>query len=177
MIVPAFVALEALHLFEADARRRITGRPKKEKVSADLPTLSEAPGKPKGKKARDDAAAAVAVSGRLVRKVQAVLLTRAGLSTRAVGEALGYSEAQVRNDVHDDISAHLTEGLLLDALDGLRLLVGGPAHSDAASGLGLGTPVVRTLGKLFRGLLGLGLHSGLHPFGGLGRFEGFESGA
>lgn len=50
-----------------------------------------------------------------VRKVKALLLTRAGWSTRQIGTALGINASTVLRDVKDDILQHLTEDLLREA--------------------------------------------------------------
>jgi transcriptional regulator with XRE-family HTH domain/uncharacterized ParB-like nuclease family protein len=56
---------------------------------------------------------------RIVRKVKALLLTRAGWSARAVAEYLGVGTATAFEDVKSDISEHITEDLLREALIGL----------------------------------------------------------
>lgn len=56
---------------------------------------------------------------RLIRKVRAVLLTRAGYTNVAAAELLGVAEGSVRSDVKDDISATLAEDVLTEALDGM----------------------------------------------------------
>lgn len=56
---------------------------------------------------------------REIRKVRALLLTRAGWSNRKAALALGVDESVVRADVKDDISPHLTEDLLREAAEGL----------------------------------------------------------
>jgi hypothetical protein len=55
-----------------------------------------------------------------VRKVQALLLTRAGQSTRDVAKILSVDHATVVRDVNDDILHHPTEDYLRTALDGLE---------------------------------------------------------
>lgn len=54
---------------------------------------------------------------RLIRRVRSVLLTRAGYSNRAAAEVLGCAESVVREDVKADISAHLAEDVLAEALE------------------------------------------------------------
>jgi Domain of unknown function (DUF4326) len=66
---------------------------------------------------------------RAVRKVQALLLTRAGWSVRQVGEFLGLSTGQAFSDVKDDITEHLSEDLLRTALDGLAAEFSGTVES------------------------------------------------
>jgi hypothetical protein len=56
---------------------------------------------------------------RTIRKVRALLLDRAGWSLRQIGEFLGVSKDQVSTDVSDDITRHLTEDQLQEALTGL----------------------------------------------------------
>lgn len=56
---------------------------------------------------------------RAVRKVKAILLTGAGWSNYQTGDFLGVDESTVREDVKSNISPHLTEDLLREALDGL----------------------------------------------------------
>lgn len=56
---------------------------------------------------------------REVRKVRALLLSRAGWSTREIERYLGVGHATVVEDVKADISDHLTEDLLREALEGL----------------------------------------------------------
>jgi hypothetical protein len=53
---------------------------------------------------------------RLVRKVKALLLTRAGYSARDAGDLLGVEHTTVVRDVNDDILHQLTEDLLREAL-------------------------------------------------------------
>jgi Domain of unknown function (DUF4326) len=54
-----------------------------------------------------------------IRKVKALLLDRAGWSLRQIGDFLGISKDQVSTDVNDDITRHLSEDILREALDGL----------------------------------------------------------
>jgi hypothetical protein len=54
---------------------------------------------------------------RLIRRVRSSLLTRAGYSNRAAAELLGCAESVVREDVKADISAHLAEDVLNEALE------------------------------------------------------------
>jgi DNA-binding MarR family transcriptional regulator len=56
---------------------------------------------------------------KLLRQVKAMLLQRAGWSTRKIGGHLDISEAQVRNDIQANITAHLTEELLRQAAQDL----------------------------------------------------------
>lgn len=56
---------------------------------------------------------------REVRKIKATLLSRAGRSNYQIADYLGVAESSVRNDVSDNISAHLTEDLLREALEAL----------------------------------------------------------
>jgi hypothetical protein len=56
---------------------------------------------------------------RIVRKVKALLLTRAGWTARDAGELLGVEHSTVVRDVSDDKSHHLSEDLLREALEGL----------------------------------------------------------
>ncbi len=56
---------------------------------------------------------------RIVRKVKALLLSRAGYSMQAIADLLGVGKATAVEDVNNDISDHLTEDLLREALDGL----------------------------------------------------------
>jgi DNA-binding MarR family transcriptional regulator len=56
---------------------------------------------------------------RMVRKVRALLLSRAGWSNVQIGEFLGVTEGTVRSDVKDDISTSLGEELIREAIDGL----------------------------------------------------------
>ena len=56
---------------------------------------------------------------REVRKVKALLLSRAGKSLREIAAIVGVSKDQVSSDVKDDITRHLTEDLLREAADDL----------------------------------------------------------
>lgn len=56
---------------------------------------------------------------RSVRVVQAVLLSRLGWPQRRIADHLGESQKQVSRNVGYDISTHLTEDILAEALDGL----------------------------------------------------------
>lgn len=58
----------------------------------------------------------IAARRRLVRKVRAQLLARAGYTNVASAELLGVGESQIRSDVKDDISATLAEDVLAEAL-------------------------------------------------------------
>lgn len=61
----------------------------------------------------------IAERRRLVRKVRALLLTRAGLSTREAATHLDVEHTTVVRDVRDDISHQLAEDVLQEALVGL----------------------------------------------------------
>jgi transcriptional regulator with XRE-family HTH domain len=54
-----------------------------------------------------------------IRKVKALLLDRAGWSLRQIGDFLSISKDQVSTDVNDDITRHLSEDILREALEGL----------------------------------------------------------
>lgn len=54
---------------------------------------------------------------REVRKVRALLLSRLGWSTREIAEYLSYGQSTVIEDVNGNISDHLTEDLLREALE------------------------------------------------------------
>lgn len=65
---------------------------------------------------------------RSVRKVKALLLSRSGWSNRQTSEFLEVSLDTVNGDVKDDISVHLTEDVLRDALDDLPAECAGVAE-------------------------------------------------
>lgn len=56
---------------------------------------------------------------REVRKLKAILLSRAGWSQVQIAELLGVSQRQVSSDVKDDITSSLDESLLREAAQGL----------------------------------------------------------
>jgi hypothetical protein len=56
---------------------------------------------------------------REVRKVRALLLSRAGWSTRQIADFLGVSTGSAFSDVNGDIAEHLDEGVLREAADGM----------------------------------------------------------
>jgi transcriptional regulator with XRE-family HTH domain len=53
---------------------------------------------------------------RMVRQAKALILTRAGWSTRQIAEYLGIGKSQVSGDVNGDITGQLTEDLLREAI-------------------------------------------------------------
>jgi hypothetical protein len=55
----------------------------------------------------------------LLRRVRALLLTRLGWSQRRVGDFLGADHKTVGSDVNSDISPHLSEDVILEALTAL----------------------------------------------------------
>ncbi len=57
----------------------------------------------------------------VVRRVQALLLTRAGWSQRQIADHLGVAQKTVSNDVNADISTQLGEDVLREAADGLPI--------------------------------------------------------
>lgn len=57
---------------------------------------------------------------RVIRRVQSVLLVRAGLSTRDAADILGIAQSTLNENVKANISVHLTEDILRAAMDGLE---------------------------------------------------------
>lgn len=56
---------------------------------------------------------------REVRKLKALLLSRAGWSVRQIADFLSMGKTQVSADVNDDISGHIDETMLREAADGM----------------------------------------------------------